>query len=125
MSDLDDLVGIATTAGMGRVYAVGSVPGSPSYPYAVLGCDTGTPGLRRAGGGTTRHDRRVTVQMFGRSDDSVIALAALADAAFEDKVLGALDGKPFSMRELQTPIVRDPDDQGVLNVLHTYRLLEA
>lgn len=124
MSALDDLVAIATTAGITRAYAVGSVPPSPSYPYAVVGVDTGTPGLRRAGGGSTRKDRRVTVQMFGRTEDSVLSLADLADAAFEDKVL-ALAGSPFSMREMQTPIMRDPDTSGVLNILHTYKLLEA
>ena len=125
MSDLDALVTIATAAGITRAYAVGNVPPTPGYPYAVLSCDTGTPGLRRAGGGSVRKDRRVTVQMFARTDDNVLALAALADVAFEDKVLSTLPRRPFSMRELQTGILRDPDTTGVLNILHTYKLLEA
>jgi len=125
MSAIDDLVALAVSAGMTRTYALGSVPPSPAYPYAVLGADTGTPGLRRVGGGTTRHDRRMTVQIFARSDDMLLDYAAKADAAFEDKVLGTLDGNPFCMRELQTAIYRDPDTAGVLNLLHTYKLMEA
>lgn len=124
MSVVDDLVTIATTAGIARAYSVGNVPPSPSYPYAVVGCDTGTPGLRRVGGGSTRKARRVTVQMFARTDDGVLGLAVLADAAFEDKVIN-LPGKTFSMREMQTGIIRDPDTTGVLHILHTYKLLEA
>lgn len=125
MSVLDDVVTVIKAAGMQRAYSIGSVPASPTYPYAVVGVDTGTPGLRRAGGGATKKDRRVTVQLFGRSDDAVLDYARLADLALEDKVIGALPGRPFSYRELQTPIYRDPDDQGVLNILHTYKLLEA
>lgn len=124
MSILDDLAALAVTAGVTRAYPVGSVPATPTYPYAVIGTDAGTPTNRRLGGGTDRKPRRVTVQIFGKSDDSVLALADLADAAFEDKVLGSLAGDPFSMREMQTPIMRDPDAGGVLNVLHTYKLLE-
>jgi hypothetical protein len=125
VSILDDLVTLAEDAGINRVYAIGSVPATPTYPYVVVGADTGTPGLRRVGGGSTRKERRVTVQVFGRTTGSVLNLADLADDAFEDKVLSALDGGPFSMRELQTGILRDPDDNGVLSILHTYKLLEA
>jgi len=124
MSLLDDLVAIAKAAGALRVYAEGSVPASPAYPYMVMSVDTGTPGIRRTGGGTTRHDRRMTVKVFGRTDDAVLDYARLADLAFEDKVL-ALPGKPFSIREMQTPIYRDPDDNGVLDLLHTYKLMEG
>lgn len=124
MSVVDDLVTIAVAAGITRAYPVGAVPTGPSYPYAVIGADTGTPGLRRVGGGSTRKVRRITVQLFAKTDDNVLALAALADAAFEDKVIN-LPGKTFSMREMQTPILRDPDTTGVLNILHTYKLLEA
>jgi len=124
VSVLDDITELAVDAGM-RAYSIGSVPTSPAYPYAVIGTDTGTPGLRRTGGGSTRKDRRITVQIFGRSDDSVLVYAGLADGVFEDKVLSSLDGSPFSMRELQTPITRDADDNGVLYLLHTYKLLEA
>lgn len=125
MSVIDGLVALAKAAGMTRAYSVGSVPASPGYPYAVVSADTGTPGVRRAGGGATKKTRRATVQVFGKSDDSVLDYADMADAAFEDKVLGTLEGRPFSYREMQTPIMRDPDDNTVLNVLHTYKLMEA
>ena len=125
MSALDDLVALATAAGAARAYAEGSVPPNAAYPYMVLSMDTGTAGIRRVGGGATRKSYRMTVKMFGRSDDSVLAYADLADAAFEDKVLGTLPGRPFSIREMQTPIYRDPDDHGVLDLLHTYKLMEG
>ena len=125
MSIADDLAALAVTAGITRAYPLGSVPASPAYPYAVIGCDTGTPVNRRLGGGTNRKPRRVTVQIFAKSDDVVLDYADKADNAFEDKVLSTLDGSPFSMREMQTPIMRDPDTSGVLYILHTYKLLEA
>ena len=125
MSILDDLAALAVTAGVTRAYPVGSVPPTPAHPYAVIGCDTGTPTNRRVGGGTDRKPRRVTVQIFAKSDDVVLDYAAKADLAFADKVLSSLTGRPFSMREMQTPIMRDPDAGGVLNILHTYKLLEA
>lgn len=125
MSIVDDLVGLAVAAGVTRAYPINGVPAGPTYPYVVIGADTGTPMNRRLGGGTDRKPRRFTVQIFGKTEDAVLDIADKADAAFEDKVLGTLAGDPFSMREMQTPIVRDPDATGVLNILHTYKLLEA
>lgn len=125
MSTLDDLVALAVAAGAARAYAEGDVPPKPGYPYMVLSMDTGKAGRRRLGGGGGLKARRVTVKMFGRTDDSVLAYADLADAAFEDKVLGTLPGRPFSIREMQSPIYRDPDDDGVLDLLHTYKLMEG
>jgi hypothetical protein len=120
VTDLDLHVARLTAAGVYRVYKLGSVPESPAYPYAVLALDTGTPnarGLDMVAGLI----HRLTVQMFGHTHDSVSALAALADQAFDGKSLSDIAGTPVCIRELSTPPYRDPDDQGVLNVLHTYR----
>ena len=121
MSDLDTLVARATTAGAPRVYKIGGVPDAPAYPYMVLGLDTGTPSGRRTSGHSPSMRYRVTAQMFSRTWEAVKAMADYADAAFKDQPLPEFPGSPFSVRELSTPPVRDPDDQGVLYALHTYR----
>jgi hypothetical protein len=121
MSDLDLLLARATTAGISRAYKLGAVPSSPVYPYAVLGLDTGTPVSTRVGGDSPDLRYLLTVQMFGKVDDSVRAMATAADVAFKDATLTQLDRDPFCWRVLSTPITRDPDTGGVLYALHTYR----
>lgn len=120
MSDLDLLVTRLTSAGVGRPYKLGSVPSGPVYPYAVLSLDSGTPNGRGADAKAGRV-YRLTVQMFGHTHDSVSDLARMADQAFEGVDLSEIAGDPVCTREISTPPFRDPDDQGVLNVLHTYR----
>lgn len=121
MSDLDLLLTRATSAGMTRVYKLGAVPASPVYPYAVLGSDTGTPSSTRVGGDSVNMRHLLTLQMFGRTVESVLGLASLADAAFKDVTLTELSDDPFCFRVLSTAITRDPDTGGVLYALHTYR----
>lgn len=122
MSDLDLLVTRMTTAGASRVYKVGAVPASPILPYIVLSLDTGTPLGTRVSGHSPSARRRLTVQMFGKSYDAVMAMAGFADEAFKDVTLSELTAAPFSVRELQTQVMRDPDGEVLLYVLHTYRL---
>lgn len=121
MSDLDLLVTRATTAGAARVYKFGDVPPSPAYPYMVLGLDTGTPSGRRTSGHSPSMRWRVTAQLFGRTWEAVKDMADYADAAFKDQPLTEFPAAPFSVREMATPPDRDPDAEGVLYALHTYR----
>ena len=119
-AELDALIDRAEAVGISRVYKLGAVPDSPAYPYAVVGL--GSPDAQgRTLDGSAWTDRRFTVQMFGRTHDSVLDLALLADAAFEAQTLTEFDDSPLSWRELSTPPYRDPDDAGVLSILHTYR----
>jgi len=119
-TDLDRHLTRLTTAGVSRAYKMGSVPASPTYPYAVLTLDAGTPNGRTADMHAGRI-HRLSVQHFGRTQDAVLDLARLSDAAFEGVCLDDIDGDPVATRELTTGPYRDPDDQGVLDVLHTYR----
>lgn len=108
-----------TTAGVARVYAVNAVPDNPDYPYAVLDVTPAAPQVRDLGGSGDPVGR-FTVQHFGRSDESVTDLAAITFATFDGKEL-PVDGAPVAWQEIATTAYRDPDDQGVLSVLHTYR----
>lgn len=120
MTTLDLLAARLNAAGVLRVYKLGSVPASPAYPYAVVGLDSGTPNARGANM-KTGLIHRLTVQMFGKEADAVLDLARLADLAFEGVALTDLTDSPVATREISTPPYRDPDDNGVLSILHTYR----
>jgi hypothetical protein len=115
MSTTSDLV---TQAGgsAARVYAIGSVPSSPSYPYRVVGYSPNAP-VTRTQNAEGEPLRRFTVQHFGRSADSVEAAATATFATFDGQ---RVDGDVCT-QEIATPITRDPDDQGVLSTTHTYR----
>lgn len=115
MSVTDELVTQRQAAG-GRVYAIGSVPASPGYPYTVIGYAPNAPVVRTADGAGDRV-RRFTAQHFGRTDDSVEDVADATFAAFDGK---RVDGD-LCVQEVATTITRDPDDQGVLTITHTYR----
>ncbi len=119
MSDIEALVAHAESAGIDRVYATGSVPKSPGYPYVVLASSRIVPDVRRLdGGGTT--PKRFTAQIFGKNAESIEDLADLMLAAFDAAFIPDLDDSQCRA-EVTTPPYRDPDDRGVLNVTHTYR----
>ena len=110
-----------TAAGVVRLYDVGKVPDRPAYPYAVLSVDTGNPRRRFGAGGRALTTRRASVQVWGRTTESVNDLLTKADVALDETYLTELDGAPVCRREISGVPVRDPDDDGVLYGLHTYR----
>lgn len=120
MSDLDLMVARLTAAGALRAYKPNAVPASPAYPYMVVSLDTGQPANYSAAGTTTHLSRRISVQMIGKSWESVVDMARLADLAFREVPLTEFPTAPFSQRELATDVTRDPDDDGLLYALHTY-----
>lgn len=123
MSDLDLLKTRLVAAGTTRVYKAGEVPPGPTYPYSVVGLDTGTPSSGRTDGRFPNTRYRLTVQMFSRTDDGLRDLATEADEAFKEVCLTELDGDPYCWRELAAPVPpqRDPDGGSVLYALHVYR----
>lgn len=110
-----DLVALRAAKG-GRVYEVGQVPASPTYPYTVIGYAPNAP-VTRTTIGSGDPVRRFTVQHFGRSAAEVEDHAGRTFAAF--------DGQPINgdlcTQEVATSIDRDADDSGVLSTTHTYR----
>lgn len=120
MSDIDNLVALAVAGGIDRAYRFGSVPPAPTYPYAVLASARMAPDTRTLDG-RGNDPRRFSVQMFGKTAHSIEALADLALATFDAAHLTGFAGAPQCRVEVTTPPYRDPDDNGVLNVTHTYR----
>lgn len=117
---LDYLTARADAASIERVYPLGSVPKKPEYPYSVVSLGSPEDQGRTLDGGTWT-DRRFVVQMFARTHAGLSDLAELWDDALKDRNLLDLDGEPFCWREIATPPYRDPDDSGVLSIVHTYR----
>lgn len=117
MADLDTLVSTMQARGVARVYKLGEVPAKPTYPYAVVGL--GTPDrVARTTDGRGADLHRATAQFFGHDIDGVLEIATKGDL---DGARLPLSSSPLVERELGTSPYRDPDDQGVITILHTYR----
>lgn len=121
MSDLDTLKAVLETAGVKRVYKANEVPAKTPgmYPYAVISSAPGAPQVRSLDGSGDRIGRFV-VQHFAQTHDMLTLIADLSFAAFDGKTL-PLDGEPVCWQEIASPAYRDPDDNGVLTITHTYR----
>lgn len=119
MGDVDALRAALVAGGVKRVYDAGSVPASPTYPYAVISASPAVPQVRTLDGSGDPVGR-VTVRHFGLSHASVADIAALTFATFDGAALPLPDA-PVAEQEVATDVYRDPDSQGVLDVLHTYR----
>lgn len=113
--DLADLV----AALPGRTYKLGDVPPKPTYPYRVVSLAPDAPRTRLLAG-PGEPSGRFTVQHFGKTAESVLETATATFAAFDGKPL-PLSGEPVAWQEIASSPYRDPDTQGVLDVLHTYR----
>ena len=116
MSVLDDLIAHAAT---GDRYKLGAVPNDAGYPYRVFSTADNAPTVRTLDGSGDPM-RRFVVTYFGKTAESVNDIAAQSFAAFDRAVL-PLPGSPVCAQEIATATYRDPDDNGVLVIVHTYR----
>lgn len=119
MSELDALAAMLRGAGLARVYEVGAVPASPVYPYADVSAMRLAPTIRTldvAG----NNPRRFVVRFFARTHAAVTDLANIALATLDGQALD-LSGTPVAWCEVASGVYRDPDDEGVLTLTHTYR----
>lgn len=121
MSDLDALIARLEAAGIQRAHKIDTVPPRPQFPYVVVSLDSGQPMNYTAAGVTTHLLRRISVQLVGRTWESVADMARLADVALREVALTEFDGAPFTRRELATDVRRDDDAGGLLYALHTYQ----
>jgi hypothetical protein len=115
MSTTADLVTMAGGDGA-RVYAIGKVPASPTYPYRVLGFVPQAPVVRNSLGGGDPV-RRFYVQHFSKTADGLEAITEQTFAAFDGKAFGG----DVITQETASAIDRDADDRGVYSSTHTYR----
>lgn len=118
MSDLDALVA-ALGGEAARVYKRGAVPPKPTFPYRVLTLSPDAPRVRTLDGSGDL-EGRFNVQHFGRTADSVGEIADHTFATFDGNPL-PLPGEPVAVLDMAPGVFRDPDDRGVLDLLHTYR----
>lgn len=118
----------AKAAGVLRVYEFGSVPASPTYPYAVLAV-TFADALGYtldAHHGPQRH--RIVCQSFGRSLASAQDVDDDLRATFLDQPL-AIEGSGWESDpaepEVASALVRDPDTSGVIGITSTFTVVVA
>ena len=108
----------AATAAVPRLYPIGSVPATPTYPYGAYSAALGR-GSNYALDSETRARRgRVVVQTFGRTAASALAHMEAVMGALLDRSLVITGWRCEPMRaDLDQPaVVRDPDDAGVIGV---------
>ena len=117
MALLDDLVAAVQAGGVTRVYKLNEVPASPGYPYAVVGLGSPNKDSRTHDGQAANLDQ-ATAQFFGRDIDGVLDIADKGDLD------GTWLGDRLVTRDENSGALptRDPDDQGVVQLLHTHRL---
>ena len=119
MSDIDSLVAYLTSAPVVRVCAPNAVPESPTYPYAVVSLSFAAPGPATADGHKST-PKRLVVRVFAKSANAVEAWQSAIDGRLNGRAL-PLPGAPVAEFELAADVSRDPDDDGVLGVLMTYK----
>lgn len=120
MTALTTAVATATAA-VPRLYALGSVPATPVYPYGVY---SATLGRGDAYTLNARHGLRwgrVVFQAFGKSLDSALSISDAVIAALLDESLSVTGYNcgPCVL-ELDPAITRDPDVSGVIGVTFTF-----
>jgi hypothetical protein len=109
------------TAELPRLYPVGSVPASPTYPYGVFSAQQGRGDAYTLDSSAGVRWVRVTAQFFGKTSTSVLAETEQFLGALLDVRLSA-DGfvtTPLRLELDPTPPTRDPDAGGVLGVTTT------
>lgn len=116
------LAAVATaTAGVARLYPLGSVPATPTYPYGVYSGSIGrgdgysldaTYGVRYG---------LIVVQTFGKVGAAAEDWMDRVTAALLDQTLtiAGLDASPCQL-ELDPVMTRDPDDAGVVGLTASF-----
>lgn len=114
MTALMDAVASATAA-VPRLYALNSVPASPTYPYGVFSAALGRGDAYSVAAEHGVRHGGVVLQTFGRTADSALAHMEALLALLLDRRLFA-DATPLLASLDQPSVNRDPDDNGVVTV---------
>ena len=102
----------------GRTYDVGAVPANPVTPYRVVSVLPADPRGYRLSSVSGSRFVRVAVQHFGRNVDEVMFASDKTEATLLDK--RPMPGASRARREVATPVTRDADAEGLLQITHTY-----
>jgi len=116
------MTAVATaTATVPRLYALNSVPASPTYPYGAYSATLGRGDAYTLDVSHGLRWGRVTVQTFGRTADSALTRMDEAVAALLDQrlTIAGYQCGPLAL-ELDPAVTRDPDDTGVVGVTATF-----
>ena len=120
MTTVPEAVATAT-ASVTRLYALGSVPPKPTYPYGVQSSSLGRGDAYTLDAVEGLRWGRIVVQTFGKTQDSAVALAEQARGELVGSTLAVTGYATTPIRaELDPQIGRDPDDNGVVDVTATY-----
>lgn len=120
MTDVIEAVA-AATASVARLYEVGKVPASPTYPYGSYAASLGRGDTYLLSADEGVRWGRVTVQAFGKTASSALAKAEEVRAALFGAHLAITGFAATPIRtELDPVVVRDPNDSGVVGVTATY-----
>lgn len=104
-----------------RVYTFGAVPVSPVYPYSVVGASLADAGNYTLDAAHGTRNVRVTVQSFGKTSAAALAYDAAADANLLDQRLAVAGFECGPIRlQVTSPLLRDPDDEGVIGITSAY-----
>jgi hypothetical protein len=116
------MTAVATaTASVARLYPIGSVPASPTYPYGVYSASLGRGDVYTLDSVQGIRFGRVTFQTFGHTADAALDHMDKVAALLQDKRLTISGWRPTPSRaELDPRVVRDPDDSGVVGVTATW-----
>lgn len=110
------------TADVPRLYALGSVPSSPTYPYGVFSAALGRADAYTLDVSHGLRHGRVVVQTFGKTADSALTLMDEIASALLDRrlsIAGRGDSSPLAI-ELDPSVIRDPDDNQLIGVTSTF-----
>ena len=104
-----------------QVHQPGAVPGSPATPYAVVSVPSPGDTNYRAGARSGSESSRVVAQVIGENLAELAFGVEKCDAAYLGKRL-VIPGRSCTpcRREVQSPVLRDPDAGGLLTCTLTY-----
>lgn len=109
------------TADVARLYPLGGVPASPSYPYGVYSASLGRGDVTGLDGLEGIRWGQVVLQTFGRTADSALSLGEQVRSHLVGKrlVITGYETTPCE-QGLDPSVIRDPDDAGVIDVTQTF-----
>lgn len=111
----------AATAAVPRLYPVGGVPATPTYPYGAYSALLGRGDAYTLDSVHGERWGRVTVQTFGKTAASALDHMDKVTAAVLDQALAIAGMRATPCRiELDPAVVRDPDAAGVIGVTSTF-----